>query len=301
MTIQENDAGQTVEKYLRKAFRQLPASLMHKAIRNKKIKVNRKRCQPKQLLACGDRLQLFLPPDVLEPADFVPNHRPLQTVWENRDLIVLYKPAGLLSQKDQPGVQDDLNSRLQTMLRERGDWDPDKDRSFRPAAAHRLDRNTSGLVLAGKTARGAREAARLIQEGRLEKHYHALVQGNVEKPEKLRLWLKKDGTRALVSDKPGEGFQEARMEVTPLKRERDLTLCDVNLETGRFHQIRAMMAFTGHPLEGDVKYGGRPGNPYYLEAFRLCLDGECIDLNDHPEVDRRDTEGRILSPWAQVK
>ena len=100
LQIQDNDAGQTLEKYLQKALPALPRRLMFKAVRNKKIKVNRKRCEVRQMLQAGDIVQLFLPPDVLEQETFVPNDRPLRVVWEDDDLMVLYKPRGLLSQKE---------------------------------------------------------------------------------------------------------------------------------------------------------------------------------------------------------
>lgn len=289
LRITDNDAGQTLEKYLQKSLPALPRSLMFKAIRNKKIKVNRRRAQTKQILAPDDTVQIFLPPDVLENEPFVPGSADLKVVWENEDLMVVWKPAGLLSQKDEPGVQDDLNSRIRTLLYSRGIWNPDTDRSFRPSAAHRLDRNTRGLVLAGKTAAGAREAARMIRQGQVEKHYHALVQGDITKPMQLRLYLKKEDTKALVRDTPAEGYQKADMDVTPLKREGNNTLVDVHLLTGRFHQVRASMAHIGHPLAGDVKYGGNPGRSYDLEACTLCFDGHCVqapkDLSETKPMD----------------
>jgi len=278
LQIQDNDAGQTLEKYLQKALPALPRSLMFKAVRNKKIKVNRKRCEVRQMLQAGDIVQLFLPPDVLEQEAFVPNDRPLRVVWEDDDLMVLYKPRGLLSQKDQPGKQDDMNSRLRTLLWKRGIWNPETDRSFRPSVAHRLDRNTSGLVLAGKTAAGARKAAEMIRQGNLEKEYLATVEGVVDRPQELRLFLKKEGTKALVRDTPEDGWLHADMDIEPVGHAGNNTVIRVHLLTGRFHQIRASMAHIGHPLAGDVKYGGQPGQPYSLESCRLCFDGHCIEM-----------------------
>ncbi|WP_286139532.1 pseudouridine synthase, partial [Faecalibaculum rodentium] len=189
LQIQDNDAGQTLEKYLQKALPALPRSLMFKAVRNKKIKVNRKRCEVRQMLQAGDIVQLFLPPDVLEQETFVPNDRPLRVVWEDDDLMVLYKPRGLLSQKDQPGKQDDMNSRLRTLLWKRGIWNPETDRSFRPSVAHRLDRNTSGIVICGKSVAGLRKMSELLRERTMHKYYQCLVAGQVRNEQSIQGYL----------------------------------------------------------------------------------------------------------------
>lgn len=272
MTIQENDAGQRLDKYLQKTFPALPKSLMYKAIRNKKIKVNRKRCEISQKLVLHDQLQIFLPPDVLEVRSFVPEDKPLKIVYEDDQYLVVDKPAGLLSQKDEPGPQDTLNWRIQSYLYKRGQWDPAVSRSFVPAAAHRLDRNTSGLVISGKTAEAARHIAALIREGKMTKEYRALVEGRITAPMDVSLYVKKEGTLAVVSSELLKGYVRAAMKVIPEKTEGDNTWCHILMDTGRFHQIRACMAYLGHPLAGDCKYGSHPGRPYQLRSIRIAFD-----------------------------
>lgn len=273
--INENDAGQRLDRFLAKTFPNLKKSVLYKAVRNKKIKVNRKRCTFDQKLEPGDSILLFLPPEFLERPEremtYPKNARPLRVIYEDDQILAVFKPEGLLSQKDQAGEQDDLNGRIVHHLIENGSYDPKTELSFRPAALHRLDRNTSGIVLAAKTASAARTISEAIRDHTLKKSYLAKVEG-VPKAGKVRLYLKKEGTMALVSDTPREGYVPAVMDVHPYRTEPDGTWMIADLETGRFHQIRASMAHLGHPVFGDPKYGhGKPGQHQMLQAWKVDL------------------------------
>lgn len=270
--IETNDANQRLDKFLTKAYPNLKKSAMYKAIRNKKIKVNRKRAAFDQMLQTGDSILLFLPPDMLEGKERAIQQLPdPEVVYEDENLLVLNKPKGLLSMKDQPGVQDTLNDRLLSWLCRTGRYDPNKEKSFTPAIAHRLDRNTSGLVLAGKNAESARRLAKAIAERRVGKYYLAITD---KKPKQGRidLYLKKEGTKALVSARPMEGYDPASMSIKTIGSKDGRYLSKIELHTGRFHQIRASLAFLGTPLAGDAKYGGSPKKDGYdLQAFKLDL------------------------------
>lgn len=272
VTIQTNDAGQRLDKFLGKAYPSLKKSAMYRAIRNKKIKVNRKRAAFDQILQEGDCLQLFLPPDLLETRQrTLQPLRDLDVIYEDEDILVLNKPAGLLSTKDSAGDQDTLNDRLLSWLAANRGYQPENEQSYTPAIAHRLDRNTSGLVLAGKNAAAARRLSAAIASRQVGKYYLAITsrrppQGRIE------LYMKKEGTRALVSARPLEGYLPARMNVRTIAFENGRYLSKIELLTGRFHQIRAGLAFLGCPLCGDVKYGGtRQKMPYQLQAWKIDL------------------------------
>lgn len=272
VTIEANDAGQRLDKFLGKAYPNLKKSAMYKAIRNKKIKVNRKRAAFDQILDCGDQLLLFLPPELLEAKErSLQPVRELDVVYEDDDLLIVNKPKGLLSMKDQAKDQDTLNDRLLSWLADQGKYDPQKEKSFTPSIAHRLDRNTSGLVMAAKNAPAARKLAQAIGQGSASKYYLAITD---KKPRQGRidLYLKKEGTRALVSARPLEGYDPARMIVKTIDAREGRYLSKIELLTGRFHQIRACLAFLGTPLVGDVKYKGTPDkNGYTLQAYKLDL------------------------------
>lgn len=275
------EEGVRLDKYLQKTFPRLPRSAMFKAVRNKKIKINRKRCETNQILHEGDSILLFLAPDFLYTENkelSALSDKPLQVLYEDGNLIAVYKPAGLLVQKDSAEDQDTLNGRLLQYLKRKGEYDPKRDLSFTPSAVHRLDRNTSGIVLAAKNPGTARILSDAIAGHRIGKSYLALAKGRIEKPQDIRLYLKKEDLLAKISDEPKPGYDEALMQIRPLRFTDRGTWLDVDLQTGRFHQIRASLAHLGHPIIGDPKYGeGKPGDHQQLQAWKVNLSRAGLD------------------------
>ena len=273
ITISQNDANQRLDKFLMKTFPLMTKSMMYKAIRNKKIKVNRNRCEFNQPLVDGDHILLFLPPDVLEEKKReVEVAKPIDIVFEDENLLIVNKPAGLLSQSDTKGSQDCLVQRIQSYLYESKQWNPDIKHAFAPTICHRLDRNTQGLVVAAKNAQALRVMNEAIAARKIHKFYRAWVDGVLAKDRMgMHYFLKKANTMALVKDRKSDGFVPADMNVRVLKRKDSSTLIEVELLTGRFHQIRALMAHVGHPLCCDFKYGSKKKGHYFLQAFRLDL------------------------------
>lgn len=279
--INLNDANQRLDKFLLKTYPNLSKSLMYKAIRNKKIKVNRKRCEFNQQLKENDTILLFLPPDVLEKKKmegFEFSNAELNIIYEDENILIVNKPYGLLSQSDSKGNQDCLVKRVQSYLYEKGEYDPKKENSFAPTICHRLDRNTTGLVIAAKNANALREVNRAISERKITKKYRARVSGCFDKKDfSIHAFIRKNGTKALVSDTKKERYVEAFMDCHIEKQYSDFADCIITLHTGRFHQIRALMAHIHHPLIGDIKYGyrGKKEN-IELQAYQLVFHS--IDL-----------------------
>lgn len=279
--IHENDANQRLDKFLTKTFPKLTRSMMYKAIRNKKIKVNRKRCTYDQILEENDSILLFLPEDALEQKKhdihFISTE--LDIVYEDHNILIVNKPAGLLSQSDTSESQDTLVLRIQGYLYNKKEYDPTREQSFAPAICNRLDRNTTGLIIAAKNAHALRIINEAIAQRRIHKYYRCKVSGKVlKKNQIIKKYIRKEKTKALVSDIVKEGFKEACMDVRVLGYEKESTFVEIELHTGRFHQIRALMAHIHHPLQGDIKYGyiGKVKS-YSLCAYKLIF--EDIGLN----------------------
>ena len=286
LKINKNDAGQRLDKFLTKAVKGLPASLMYKYIRTKKIKVNRKRCEQKQILLEGDEIQLFIRDEFFGSpenddgalARITPK---LDIVYEDDNIILCNKRPGVLVHEDDSAKENTLIMHIKAYLYQKGDYDPDAEQSFAPALCNRIDRNTGGIVIAAKNAEALRVMNEKIKNDEIRKFYLCAVHGKPQKPsDTLTGYLKKNSADNLVtiSDKPKEGYKNIITKYKTISTRRDSSLIEVELVTGRTHQIRAHMAHIGHSLLGDGKYGVnrddrvRGYKDQALYSYRLIFD-----------------------------
>ena len=262
LKIGKNDAGQRLDKFITKTL-ELPTGLLYKSIRTKKIKVNRKRAEISTVLCEGDTVQCFLAEEFFERevddgslARITPK---LSIVYEDENIILLDKRPGVSVHEDESGSTNTLITHILAYLYQKGEYDPKNEQSFTPALCNRIDRNTGGIVIAAKTAEALRVMNEKIKNREIDKFYLAAIHGIPKKSEDtLYGYLLKDEKSNLVKvyDKnPPRGAKDIITKYKVIARKADSALIEVELLTGRTHQIRAHMAHIGHPLIGDGKYG----------------------------------------------
>ena len=299
LTIGQNDAGQRLDKFLTKALPRMPKSLLYKSVRTKKIKVNRKRAQPEQILAVGDELQLFLPDDLFDKTGDADTKAELARIkgevpilYEDENLLLIDKRPGVAVHEDDKGSADTLLTALRAYLYRRGEYDPDKEQSFAPSLCNRIDRNTGGIVIAAKNAETLRDMNERIRRRVMGKFYLAAVHGVPKESEAtLTGYLVKDEKKKEVTvfrDNPPKNAKKIATRYRTLATSPDgkLALLEVELLTGRTHQIRAHLASIGHPLLGEGKYAENRGDRAMgfrfqaLTAYRLVFpapQGDSLD------------------------
>ena len=261
-TIGQNDAGQRLDKFLTKAVPLLPSSMIYKGIRTKRIKVNGKRAEISTRLAAGDTVSLYLNDEFFEEkrADtaFLRAGNEVSVIYEDKNILIAEKPAGLVVHEDESGTADTLIARVQKYLYQKGEYDPALENSFAPALCNRIDRNTGGIVIAAKNAEALRILNEKIKNREIDKRYLAVIHGAMTPREgTLHGYLFKDAVknRVYVTQQPQKGAKTCETRYRTLATEGDLSLVECKLITGRTHQIRAQFASAGHPLLGDGKYG----------------------------------------------
>ena len=280
ITINSNDAGRRFDRFLRKYLQNASLGQIYKIIR-KDAKVNSKRQHEDYMLCEGDMITLYLSDEEFDKliarnkTSRSRAKRQFKIIYEDEDILVVDKPFGLLTHGDIHEKKNHLANQVRDYLIETGAFDP-REKVFSPAPANRIDRNTTGLVIFGKNATSLKELNRKIRDNEVKKYYLTVVEGSIDETLSLEGKLSKDKTknRVTIND---SGDLDIKTIVKPIQKlERNTTLVEVELLTGRSHQIRAHLSSIGHPIIGDTKYGGKEIfniSTQLLHAYKLEFDG----------------------------
>ena len=278
-TIGINDAGQRLDRFVAKAVPSVPPSLAQKYIRIKRVKVGGKAAKRDHRLVIGEVVQMYINDEFFDACTEETAYQKiadpaLEIIYEDDNILLINKPAGVLCHSDRSYDYGCLISRLQAYLFQTGQWRPRDENAFTPALCNRIDRNTSGIVIAAKNAESLRIINEKIKLREIDKYYLAAVFGAPKPPSgRLEGHIFKDAAKnqVYVSKASRPGSKTAVMEYSTLATAGALSLLQCRLITGRTHQIRAQLADIGHPLLGDGKYGSERLNRQYGEKHQaLC-------------------------------
>lgn len=264
--ITDNEAGQRLDRYLRKRYTGLSLGEIYKLIRKGVVKVNGRKSKEDYRLKTEDIVEI---PEIEqeEKEAFLNVPYNIAVVYEDENIIIVDKPAGLLVHPDKNEKKHTLINQVLAYLYQKGEYDPKSLSTFTPALCHRLDRNTSGLIIIAKTYPALQTMTTLIRQKRLRKFYLCLVEGKITKPGVVELRLQKDDEKNQV-----RVAKDGLMAVTnylPIEVVNGYTLLEVEIVTGRTHQIRVHMASISHPLVGDLKYGKKIDNQTFYKNYGL--------------------------------
>ena len=299
-TAGTNEEGVRLSRFVESVTKDMPHSMMYKAFRNKRIKVNGKRAEPDTRLHQNDLIELyindeFFPAGAAAPAKKPPRRQPPVTViYEDGNIAVLYKPAHLLCHSDRTGDAN-LVDAFAAYLQAKGEYDPHAEQRFAPAICNRLDRGTEGLVIAAKSYAALRDMNAIIRDNQMKKEYLTITVGTPPAGRHIA-WLQhsEKNNKVRIHAREAEGYKQIITEVTPIRQNGPFTLCRIGLITGRTHQIRAHLAYLGHPVLGDIKYGNRKMNERTgLKTQALCAQRLTFDRIPQDNI-LHELSGRVI-------
>lgn len=289
-----NDDNQRLDRFLKKYLKEAPLSFIYKNLRKKNIKVNDKKATPETTIKKDDKITLYLSEETIEKflgeaKNFKKEDIP-DIIYEDKNILLINKPSGILSHSAQGEYEKNIVDMMISYLINKGEYVPRLEKSFTPSLCNRLDRNTSGILIGAKNSNTLRSINKAIRDKKISKYYLTIVKGELKDNIFKKSYLNKNEAKNIVSisSKNNLDSKEIETEFKPLYSEKGYTLLEVNLITGRTHQIRAQLQEMGFPIIGDRKYGNSSVNLSFrnstglnnqlLHSYRLKFNGLLDDL-----------------------
>lgn len=268
--IGSNEAGQRCDKFLRKLLKDVPLSAIYKAFRKGDIRINGKKIKEQYVLLEGDTIEIKYLKTNGEKKSFTRIDNKLKITYEDENMILVEKWPNVLVHSDKKEGESTLTDYVLSYLYDKGDYEPEKEITFTPAPCNRLDRNTSGIVIFGKNFKYLKVLNEAIREKDIEKYYEALVQGRIKDGIYKGYILKnEDANISKVYTQKVPNSKEISMEVKTVQSCGTFSFIEINLLTGRSHQLRAHLAQLGNPIVGDPKYGDKKLNSFFVNRYGL--------------------------------
>ena len=270
VNIGPNEAGQRIDKFLRKWLKDVPLSAIYKSLRRGDVKVNDRKVKEGYSLVEGDILELREITSNAKKEKFNRIENNLKVTYEDADMLLVEKWPGVLVHSDSKEGEATLTDYVLSYLYDKGDYAPEKEITFTPAPCNRLDRNTSGIVVFGKTFEGLKLLNEMIRERRIKKYYSALVKGRI-KDGVYEAYISKDEDNNIskIYDELKPGTKKISMEVKTIQSDGLYSFLEIDLITGRSHQLRAHLAHLNNPIIGDGKYGDKRVNNFFANKYGL--------------------------------
>lgn len=271
--VNENEAGQRFDKLLAKYLNEAPKSFLYKMLRKKNIVLNDKKAVGNEKVVLGDRITLYLSAETIQKFSSNKVHYikdNINIIYEDTDILLINKPVGMLSQKAREQDVSVIEHLISYLLRTKQLTEAQLN-GFKPSISNRLDRNTSGLIVAGKSLQGLQVMGEAFKNRSIQKFYRCLVLGHIDKKTHVKGYLRKDERRnkVYITEERTENSQWIETEYQPIWSTKDITLLEVHLITGKTHQIRAHLSANGHAIIGDYKYGNAVVNNIYKKNYGL--------------------------------